>query len=210
MSRAALTASLRLWRRRLAFRQRRLKVSVRHHRTNSARKWRKLVDEAHQKISRRERQLAAKRPLRLKALDVGKSFVGIMEQGGNNTGAGVARIIRIGGGNPADRPPWCGFTVAACYRLAGSKLVDYRWAAVRLLPLVPGLKRVKKPLPGDLVRYTFDHVGMFVRDAGMFIETIEGNTGASGAVSDSATGGDGVYVKRRPKTLVRDYLRVTR
>jgi hypothetical protein len=51
---------------------------------------------------------------------------------------------------------------------------------------------------------------MYVKEAGMFIETIEGNTGASGAVSDSKTGGDGVYRKRRAKTLVNDYLRVTR
>lgn len=55
-----LRASLATWRKRLRYRQRRLKVSVRHHRTNSARKWRRLVDEAHAKVSRRERQLAAK------------------------------------------------------------------------------------------------------------------------------------------------------
>jgi hypothetical protein len=52
---------------------------------------------------------------------------------------------------------------------------------------------------------------MFVRDRGDgTIETIEGNTGASGAVSDSRTGGDGVYRKVRPKSLVKDYLRVHR
>jgi len=42
------------------------------------------------------------------------------------------------------------------------------------------------------------------------ITTIEGNTGRTGAVSDSATGGDGVYVKVRSKSSVTDYLRVTR
>ena len=64
---------------------------------------------------------------------------------------------------------------------------------------------------GDLVRFTFDHVGMFVRDRGDgTVETIEGNTGTSGAVSDSATGGDGVYRKIRSKGLVRDYVHVTR
>ena len=67
------------------------------------------------------------------------------------------------------------------------------------------------PKRGDIVRYTFDHTGLFVKDNGNgTITTIEGNTGHSGAVSDSKTGGDGVYLKVRSKSLVRDYLRVTR
>jgi len=49
-----------------------------------------------------------------------------------------------------------------------------------------------------------------VNEASMFIETNERNTGASCAVSDRITGGDWVYRKRRAKSLVNDYLRVTR
>jgi hypothetical protein len=61
-----------------------------------------------------------------------------------------------------------------------------------------------------MVRFSFDHTGMFVKDNGNgTITTIEGNTGRTGAVSDSTTGGDGVYLKLRSKSTVRDYLRVT-
>lgn len=209
MSRARLRASLALWSRRLRYRQRRLKVSVRHHRDNSARKWRRLVDEAHAKVSRRERQLAATRPLRLRALGEALKLIGVMEAGGNNRGQAVERIIREGGGLPGQA--WCGWFCAVVYKRAGSKAVDWQWGAVRLLSAVTGVRRVSTPLPGDLVRFTFDHVGMFEKDNGDgTITTIEGNTGASGAVSDSKTGGDGVYRKVRSKSLVNDYLRVTR
>lgn len=211
MSRARLRASLNLWKRRYAYRVRRLKVAMRHHRPNSARKWRRLVDDANGMIVRRERQLRAFRPLREKAHAEMLKLIGVMEQGGNNAGADVARIIRGGGGNPAERPAWCGYTMAYVYRRAGSRAVDWRWAAVRLLSAVSGVRRTTAPMTGDLVRFTFDHVGMFEKDnQDGTITTLEGNTGAAGAVSDSKTGGDGVYRKIRSKSLVQDYLRVSR
>jgi hypothetical protein len=132
-----------------------------------------------------------------------------MEVGSNNAGAKVTEIIRANGGGGPE--PWCGDFVAYCYRLSGSKAVTRNWAAVRLLRGATGVTGTRNPRRGDLVRYSFDHVGMFVRDRGDgTIETIEGNTGASGAVSDSRTGGDGVYRKIRSKSLVKDYLRVHR
>ncbi len=150
-----------------------------------------------------------KMPLRLKALKVAENMVGVMEKGGNNTGPIVDKIIHANAGLIGE--PWCGDFQAYCYRLAGSKAVTRSWAAVSLLSGVLGVHPTNTPRSGDLVRFTFDHVGMFVRDLGNGeIETIEGNTGASGAVSDSATGGDGVYRKTRDKSLVNDYLRVTR
>jgi hypothetical protein len=144
-----------------------------------------------------------------RAVQIAESLVGVMEEGGNNTGKRVAEIITSNGGYVGE--PWCGDFVAYCYRNAGSKAVTRSWASVSLLGGVAGLRRSDPPRRGDLVRYTFDHVGIFLRDLGNGeIETIEGNTGASGAVSDSTTGGDGVYRKRRDKSLVNDYLRVTR
>jgi peptidoglycan hydrolase-like protein with peptidoglycan-binding domain len=153
----------------------------------------------------------AQRPKHLgeRAYRVAAGLVGVMESGGNNSGAKVTEIIRANGGSGPE--PWCGDFVAYCYRLSGSKAVTRNWAAVRLLRGATGVTGTRKPRRGDLVRFTFDHVGMFVRDRGDgTIETIEGNTGASGAVSDSRTGGDGVYRKVRPKSLVKDYLRVHR
>lgn len=196
---------LKAWEWRLAFRRRALKRAKMAHN-------RKRVDRLLRKIKFAERRVAfwkkRSEPLRVRALNVAESLVGVMEVGGNNRGPMVTRIIRANGGVGPE--PWCGDFCAYCYRQAGSKAVTRSWASVRLLGSVLGVTRVQKPLAGDLVRFTFDHVGIFVKDQGAFIETIEGNTGASGAVSDSSTGGDGVYRKRRPKSQVNDYLRVSR
>jgi hypothetical protein len=150
-----------------------------------------------------------KKGLGLAAYDVAESLIGVMEEGGNNTGKKVDQIIRSNGGYVGE--PWCGDFVAYCYRLAGSTSITRSWASVSALRWVVGIVRTTAPKLGDLVRFTFDHVGMFVRFLGNGeIETIEGNTGPTGAVSDSSTGGDGVYRKRRSISLVNDYLHVTR
>lgn len=146
-------------------------------------------------------------PLRTRALHQAQSLVGLMEHGGNNAGEGVTKIIRANAGSGPE--PWCGDFVAYVYRKAGSHRVTRSWASVALLRGVLGIRATNAPRAGDIVRFTFDHVGLFVKDnKNGTITTIEGNTGASGAVSDSATGGDGVYKKVRSKALVRDYLRV--
>lgn len=153
--------------------------------------------------------------LRERAYFEAVDLIGVMEVGGNNQGAKVSEIIRANGGSGPE--PWCGDFVAYCYRRAGSKVVDRRWAYVPYLSIVTGLRKTSSPRRGDLVRFEFtgdstpDHVGLFVRDRGDgTIETIEGNTGRVGAVSDSRTGGDGVYRKVRSKRLVKDYVEVTR
>jgi len=179
--------------------------------------FRKTGERGHQRKAgehgRAMRKLAAlikrRTPLRVKAFEHAEALIGVMEQGGNNAGPIVAKIIQANGGLVGE--PWCGDFVAYCYRLAGSKSVTRSWAAVRLISLVAGVRGTSNPRKGDLVRFTFDHVGLFEKDNGDgTITTVEGNTGASGAVSDSATGGDGVYRKIREKSLVNDYLRVTR
>lgn len=147
--------------------------------------------------------------LRERAYKVAEGLEGVMEDGGTNAGPMVMKIIKANGGSGPE--PWCGDFVAYCYRNAGSQGVDRVWASVTQLGADPDVHKVPDPERGDLVRFTFDHVGIFVRriDAST-IETIEGNTGASGAVSDSRTGGDGIYRKRRAAKLVTDYLRVER
>lgn len=155
--------------------------------------------------------------LRQRALREAKRCVGIMEQGGNNRGAAVMRIIRANGGTGPE--PWCGDFVAHCYRVAGSKSVQRAWASVSWLGRVRGTFTVPRPRAGDIVCFTFDHTGIVVtycdangkranRRSATHVRTIEGNTGASGAVSDSTTGGDGVYVKIRSLDLVARWVRV--
>lgn len=166
----------------------------------------KAVDEAKAAIHKLEVQ---ENPLRLRAHKVAEGLLGVMEVGGNNIGPTVSRIIRANGGTPGEA--WCGDFQAYCYRLAGSHSVTRSWASVYLLGLVAGVRRTSSPRKGNMVRFTFGHVGMFEKDNGNgTITTIEGNTGHSGAVSDSRTGGDGVYRKIRSKALVKDYLNVTR
>jgi hypothetical protein len=223
MSRRQLRASLALWTRKLAYRERRLRIArrdahrdtpthrdiVSHKEAARIHKWERLVSEAHRMIARRRTQLRAAQPMHTRALAFARTLVGIMEEGGNNVGRRVVEIIRANGGAAGE--PWCGDFCAFVYRHVGSKAVTRSWASVRLLGMVLGVRRTSKPVPGDLVRYTFDHVGIFVRWIDSHtIETIEGNTGATGAVSDSATGGDGVYIKHRNVSLVRDYLHVTK
>lgn len=207
--RTFLRASLAIWTRRKHYRARRLKAAQKVGAKTRIAHWRRLTDQAQYWIDRRRSQLNRAQPLRVRAFNEARKLVGVMEEGGNNRGAAVERIIHEGGGLPGQA--WCGWFCAAVYKRAGSRAVEWRWGAVRLLSSVSGVKRVSTPLPGDLVRFTFDHVGLFEKDNGDgTITTVEGNTGATGAVSDSATGGDGVYRKRRPKSQVNDYLRVTR
>lgn len=150
----------------------------------------------------------ADRQLRIKALDQAKLTLAehVFETGGNNRGPKVEQIIRYAQGDIGE--PWCVDFVIDCYGHAGSTAVSPGFPrAVRLMK-TPGTRIVTLPLPGDIVRYTFDHTGIFEKDNGDgTITTIEGNTGANGAVSDG-NGSDGVYRKIRSKALVADYLRV--
>lgn len=167
------------------------------------------LDKPTKRQARRAERYVRRRPLRVKALEQARHLIGVMEQGGNNVGPTVTKIIRANGGEGPE--PWCGDFVAYCYRLAGSKAVTRWWASVYYLGVISGLRTVRVPQPGDVVRFTFDHTGLFEKDNGDgTITTIEGNTGSIGAVSDSSTGGDGVYRKIRSKSQVANYRRVLR
>lgn len=136
----------------------------------------------------------------------------IREHGANNRGEWVEKIIRANGGVPGE--PWCGDFAAWCYRRAGSKAVTRSWAAVRLLGRLSGMRIVSKHAlqQGDLVRFTFDHVGIFERyvlkDKVWHVVTIDGNTGLRD-VSDGS-GSEGVERKTRPLSLVADGVEVLR
>jgi hypothetical protein len=160
-------------------------------------------------------------PLRLRAYKEAKRLLDahVRESGGNNRGKVVAEIILANHGVVGEA--WCGDFIAWCYRKAGSKSVNRNWDAPRLYLPMSGLRRTRAPQKGDLVRYTFDHIGVFVAwcDAAgrpmaakhaTHLKAIEGNTGRVGAVSDSAGGGDGVYLKIRSRALARDFIHVAR
>ncbi|WP_210492279.1 hypothetical protein [Patulibacter sp. SYSU D01012] len=154
--------------------------------------------------------------LRERAWNEAGRLVGIVEKGGNNRGPEVEKVIRGGGGLPGQA--WCGWLNAWCYRKAGSLAVTWQWGAVRLYLPLPGLRRTSSPKRGNIVRFTFDHTGLFgswcdargsavPKAQATHIRTREGNTGSVGAVSDG-NGKDGVHEKVRSRQLVRDFIEV--
>lgn len=149
------------------------------------------------------------RPLRLRAWDQMEHLIelGVVEQGSNNHGVWVEKIIRANGGVPGEA--WCGDTVAACYLWAGSKTVLRSWASVSWL--TANLQKVRRPKKGHIVTYVFSHTGLFDKwvSSTAFLAG-EGNTGDIGAVSDSTSGHDGVKLKERSTSLVAGWRRVIR
>lgn len=156
------------------------------------------------------------KPLRVRALAEARKALAlhIMETGGNNHGPMVEKIILYAGGVVGE--PWCVDFVIWCYGHAGSQVVRPGWVrAVRMMHRT-GTQRVANPKPGQIVRYSFDHTGVFVswcdaagkrvpKARASHIKAIEGNTGPVGAVSDG-NGADGVYEKVRERGLVADFL----
>ncbi len=159
-----------------------------------------------------ERKAAAKGQagtLRARAVKIALHEVGVMEVGSNNRGKRVEEIIRYALGDVPE--PWCVDFVIWAYGHAGSQVVRPGFTRAVAYMHTDGLVQTRKPRMGDIVRYEFDHTGLFLRwiGDGWFL-SVEGNTGASGAVSDSKTGGDGVYLKKRHVSQVTDFLVVTR
>lgn len=141
----------------------------------------------------------------------------VMETGGNNRGPAVERIITYAKGQIGE--PWCVDFVIWCYGHAGSLTIRPGFTRAVAYMRTYTITGTLNPIPGDPLRYTFDHTGIFVgwcnaygsltSSPSDYVLTIEGNTGSTGAVSDGS-GADGVYMKIRPRSLVRDFLRVTR
>ncbi|MDT7582230.1 MAG: hypothetical protein QOK35_3517 [Pseudonocardiales bacterium] len=145
----------------------------------------------------------------------------VRESGGNNHGKVVLEIIRANGGPGPEA--WCGDFMAWCYRKSGSRAVTRNWAVVKAIGGLAGVKRTKTPLKGNLIHWSFDHVSMFVswcdasgREVAMkdatHVKSIDGNTTRAGAinVNDSAGGADGIYLKVRPRSLVTQFLHISR
>jgi hypothetical protein len=112
---------------------------------------------------------------------------------------------------------WCAQFVSWCYAQAGHYIKGGGWPkGFAGVPYYIEYARrnnllTTTPQPGDIVCFDWngdkraDHTGLFVRDlGGGFIETIEGNTSAGDAGSQS--NGDGVYRRKRNKKFVQCYI----
>jgi hypothetical protein len=140
-------------------------------------------------------------------------LVGVHEDGSNNRGR-MVDIIEAADSLPGNGYSWCQSTQNYAWLKAnGEKLAGgtasvfffVRWAADPTHHAI--VNPSDGPKRGDHVTFAFhgggpfDHVAQIERvlkvGPVMYLQTIEGNTGASGAVSDPGTGRDGVYRKRR-------------
>lgn len=140
------------------------------------------------------------------ALRIAEHEVGVREQGANNRGKQV-EIYQTADGLPGGGYAWCNSFVDWCFEMAGRPLDELaRSAGVDLTFHLAANHGWTKNSPGeaDLVIFSFSHIGFVKKVVSKSeIETIEGNTGSSGSVSDSHGGGDGVYDKTRATYLVR-------
>lgn len=162
-------------------------------------------------------------------VDIAAAQVGVREEGGNNCGAKIREFQKATDLKPAAWP-WCAAFVDWCLREWLSKPAALAWLnlqistpeqwrpktaqAYGLLDWARSRPKTTIILPedvrakaGDIVLFDFSHVGIVEYDTGAGqILTLEGNTNGRGD-RDSATG-DGVWRKTRPKTIVRNFIRL--
>jgi len=82
-----------------------------------------------------------------------------------------------------------------------------KWAKARPATCTV-LPDTAEPKPGDLVCYDFSHIGIVKRSLGDKFEAIEGNTSGMRADGTPSREGDGVYMKVRPRSLARCFIRI--
>jgi len=172
-----------------------------------------------------QRKRAAKkasRTMRERAWRIAGQCLDIREVG-HNRGRRVDEIVRYAGGDLGEA--YCVDGMIWCYGHAGSQIVRRGYTRAVRYMLTTGLRATAYPRRGDLIRFVFDHTGMFggwrrlirgryvacPRSMATHILTREFNTSSSGAQSSDANDGtDGCYEKIRHRSLVRDYLIVQR
>lgn len=156
---------------------------------------------------------------------IAESQVGVREEGGANTGRTVIEFQRATWLTPGPWP-WCAaFTAwvlrewlrapdaralfglrndvqAERWRCRDARAYAWEgWARDRRLLLLPETAPAR---PGDFCTFDFSHIGVVVGDFGAHLLTVEGNTNADGSRE-----GDGVYLRRRARGLIRQFIRVT-
>lgn len=143
----------------------------------------------------------------MNVVDIAKSQLGYKEGSNNDTMYGKWFGL--------NNQPWCAIFVSWCFDQAGmtSKVaaqtkkgfascdVGLKWFS-KNNKLVP----VGQAQPGDIVFFQFDtdaqpdHVGIVASNDGKSMLCYEGNT--SSGVKGSQSNGDGVYLRKRPYSLV--------
>ena len=155
---------------------------------------------------------------------IAESQVGVREEGGNNNGPMVREYQRASWLKPGPWA-WCAAFVDWCLlqavvihggvkwarpQTAGAYDLE-GWAKGKYDERVPRYWRVvpansTPPRRGDIVTFTWPHVGIVTRYDGNIVTTVEGNTGAkTTGTRDNATG-DGVFVKTHRISELRNLI----
>jgi len=171
-------------------------------------------------------------PNKINALEnlvkIALSQVGVKESGGNNNGPEVRKYQSATELKPASWP-WCAAFTGWIIRewLKGGE--NQEWLSLKALtpeqwrPKTAAafgyiswakdrpattkiLSRKAKPQVGDLVVFDFSHIGIVVKVGAKNFQCVEGNTNGRG-MRDSKSG-DGVWLKTRTPSLVRNYIRI--
>jgi len=175
-------------------------------------------------------ELPVKRKTSLEKLaDIALSQVGVKEVGGNNNGPQIRKYQASTNLKPASWP-WCaaftGWVVQqwlkdpeAIQWLGLKVMTTEQWRpktaaafgyiswAKKCPATTKVLTNKSKPQVGDFAVFDFSHIGIVVKvlPDGKF-QCVEGNTNGKGA-RDSASG-DGVWLKTRSASLVRNFVRI--
>ena len=171
-------------------------------------------------------------PNKSKALEnlakIALSQVGVKESGGNNNGPEIRKYQASTELKPASWP-WCaaftGWTIREWLKdkentgwLGLKTLTPEQWrpktaAAFGYISWASDrpattkvLSRKAKPQVGDLVVFDFSHIGIVVKVGENNFQCVEGNTNGRG--TRDSTSGDGVWLKTRTPSLVRNYIRI--
>jgi hypothetical protein len=156
------------------------------------------------------------------------SQVGVKETGGNNNGAKIRQYQAATSLKPAAWP-WCAALTGWVIRewLKDQENTDWlglkvmtpekwrpktaaafgyiQWAKDR--PATTKVLSPKaRPQVGDIVVFDFSHIGIITKVGEKNFQAVEGNTNGRGT-RDSKSG-DGVWLKTRTSSLVRNYIRI--
>jgi CHAP domain len=156
--------------------------------------------------------------------DIAVPYIGATEARGNSMGTDprmreIFEADHLMNGERTDGYAWCCSFVSMCVqkliarspafggvtppRTAGVTSFRTKWApAQNCLIFAPG-NPVYQPFKGDVVIYTFSHIGIVTAVSGQSISTIEGNTNAAGSRE-----GTTVMRKERALSLVRCFIRL--
>lgn len=158
---------------------------------------------------------ASKEEMITALVEIARGEVGVREEGGNNRGRKVQEYQDAASWLDGTGWAWCAAFVGWCIdRLAERYALPFAtpegagafwyedWARQQGLRVLDGKSTIKR---GDLVIYSFSHIGIAVgdEDRDETFLCVEGNTNDGGSRE-----GDGVYEKRRPKKSIRSIIRL--